>query len=68
MKDFQILAGLTPDGVVGPKTWDALEKATNEGWGDDIPSDSSPTDDPVIVSREDWDTLCRIVEKYRNVG
>ena len=68
VKDFQILAGLTPDGVVGPKTWDALEKATNEGWGEEQPDGTEPSADSVIVSREDWDTLCRIVEKYRNVG
>ena len=67
VKDFQILAGLTPDGIVGPKTWDALEKATVHDWDDEQPNEPSTDGDFVMISREDWDTICRIVEKY-NVG
>lgn len=67
VKDFQRQSGLTVDGVVGPKTWDALEKATAHDWGDEQPDEPSTDGDYVTISRYDWDTLCRIVDKYRNV-
>lgn len=67
VKDFQRQSGLTVDGVVGPKTWDALEKATaHEPDGDD--PEAPEQTDTVTISRADWETICRIVDKYRNVG
>ena len=66
VKDFQTKSNLTPDGVVGQMTWDALEKAT----GHDVdPSDPSNPDEPVVknyimVSEEDWKMLKDIVNKY----
>lgn len=63
VKDFQNKAGLTLDGVVGPMTWDALEKAT----GHDV--DPSNPDEPIVknyimVSEDDWKALKDIINKY----
>ena len=67
VKDFQRISGLTVDGVVGPKTWDELEKATeHEPDGDEPEAPEQP--DTVTISRADWETICRIVHKYENVG
>ena len=71
VKDFQILSGLTPDGIVGPKTWDALEKATNEGWGDVQPGENSPeppTDDaPVSPAPDDGNEYVLIPKRLWNI-
>jgi peptidoglycan hydrolase-like protein with peptidoglycan-binding domain len=67
VKDFQILAGLPADGIVGSKTWDALEKATaHEPDVDDPEAPEQP--ETVTISRADWETICRIVHKYESVG
>ena len=65
VRAFQRDQGWEPDGVVGPATWDALEKATAHDEDSPEQPDEPPADDPVIVSREDWDALCRIVNKYK---
>lgn len=57
VKDFQKQYGLTADGVVGPVTWDALEKAT--GHHDSIPDDDEvelPNGD-IVISRADWNAI-----------
>lgn len=49
VKDFQILCGLTPDGVVGPKTWDALEAATgHDEEAPEDPGDGMPPEDVTV--------------------
>lgn len=56
VKDFQKTYGLTVDGVVGPKTWAALNSnETQVDW--------------VKMSRSDFNTLCSIIQKYeKTVG
>lgn len=61
VKAFQRKYGLTKDGVAGPATWDALEKAAGHG---DEP-------DTVTISKADWaafragfDAAARILGKY----
>lgn len=83
VKDFQRLYGLTVDGVVGPKTWAALEAAAGHNpeepeapGADGEPAPEPPWEDEpeppaegyVMVKREDWDALCRIIYKYACVG
>lgn len=65
VKDFQRLYKLPVDGVVGPETWAALERAT--GHDEPAPDDGNieqPDLTDVIISRADWDMLCRIIKKY----
>lgn len=66
---FQKQYGLTVDGVVGPKTWEALEKAT--GHHGDEEADTNPTDN-IIMSTADFellkkanDNIATILAKYR---
>ena len=55
VKDFQRLYQLTVDGVVGPATWDALEKAT--AHQPDEPEQPDPDPDVVILPRNDWNAI-----------
>lgn len=74
VKEFQKSAGLTVDGVVGPKTWTALEKAT--GHNPDEPLPPAPEQpDTISISRADWQALrdmagalAQILSKYESVG
>ena len=68
VEDFQRLYGLTVNGVVGPGTWQELEYATGHDEAEPAPEPPPQQPDTVTVSGEDWDTLCRIINKYGNVG
>lgn len=72
VKAFQRLYGLTVDGVVGPKTWAALEKATGheeedpDVWDPDAPEIVTPPamdipstgqPDTVTIAKSDWDAI-----------
>lgn len=71
VKDFQRLYGLTVDGVVGPKTWDALETETGHEDPDDVwdpeapeivtppasPVPGTQAGDTVTISKSDWDAV-----------
>lgn len=81
VKNFQKLYGLTVDGVVGPKTWDALEKATGHNPDNDEDGAIIP-DEPdggrietVTIAKDDWNAiraaasvLIQAVKKYESVG
>ena len=69
VKAFQTQYGLTADGVVGPVTWDALEKATGHHGDEDtnVPGKF----DTVTISMADWNAiraavsvLAQAVRKY----
>jgi hypothetical protein len=84
VKDFQLEKGLKQDGIVGPLTWAALEKATGH---DTDPAPDPAADDPVgsddedvpadivIMTRDDWNALraayavmSQVIKKYDAVG
>ena len=72
----QAAHGLKTDCIVGPATWAALETAT--GHDEEAPDDFSPEppdDDPVIMSRGDFNTLkaavvvaYQVIKKNETVG
>lgn len=71
VKDFQRLYGLTVDGVVGEKTWDALEKATAHNPDEPIEPDA----ETVTIAKSDWQAikaavavLHQAIKKYESVG
>ena len=82
VKDFQRQYGLTVDGVCGPKTWEALEKATKhdedqpEAPDDEMPIIPAPEPGEMMaISVSDFNTLKaadavirQIIKKYETVG
>ena len=67
VKDFQALSRLTMDGIVGPLTWTALEKATGH--------DADDQQDTVVIGKSDWNAIraayaaiSGIIRKYENGG
>ena len=72
VKDFQALSRLTMDGVVGPLTWAALEKAT--GHDTDSLGLDVEKNDTVTIGKSDWNAIraayaaiSGIIRKYENV-
>ena len=73
VKDFQALSRLTMDGIVGPQTWAALEKATgHDGDNQDIADNQQDT---VAIGKSDWNAIraayaaiSGIIRKYENGG
>ena len=70
VKDFQAVNRLTMDGIVGPLTWAALEKATAHDA-----EDMDLTNDTVAIGKSDWNAIraayaaiSGIIRKYENVG
>lgn len=51
VENFQRFNGLTVDGVVGPKTWDALEQATAHNPAPPEPPEDAPVPETVTVPR-----------------
>jgi peptidoglycan hydrolase-like protein with peptidoglycan-binding domain len=39
VRNFQTKCGLTPDGIVGPKTWEAIDKMLEGTGSHDLPDD-----------------------------
>ena len=71
VKDFQALSRLTLDGIVGPLTWDALEKAT--GHDADGQGTADDQQDTVAIGKSDWNAIraayaaiSGIIRKYEN--
>lgn len=71
VKTFQQDYGLKKDGVCGPLTWEALEKATGYDVNKDPDSSNESiqhSPDDVVISRADWDILTGIIEKYKTIS
>lgn len=73
VKDFQQLYKLTVDGVVGPKTWDALEKATGHQSDDDNQKqpekpDTNELDSIISDLQKITQKLIKMAEKIGNGG
>jgi hypothetical protein len=73
VKEFQAINRLTMDGIVGPQTWAALEKATgHDAEGLELAIDENDT---VSIWKSDWNAIraayaaiSGIIRKYENVG
>ena len=44
VRDFQTKCGLNPDGIVGPKTWEAIDKILDGTGTHDLPDDEPETE------------------------
>ena len=73
VKDFQALNRLTMDGIVGPQTWAALEKATGHDADNQDIADNQQ--DTVAIGKSDWNAIratyaaiSGIIRKYEKVG
>lgn len=67
VKGFQRGAGLTVDGICGPKTWAALEEALNGVEADDPDEDDDDFPGKIVVDRETlqaWrDSMSEIIDE-----
>ena len=75
VEDFQRLYKLTIDGVVGSKTWAALEKATGHQDTGETGTSEQEERQTITILKSDWDTLrasyaaaAGIFRKYESVG
>ena len=71
VKEFQKDQGLADDGVCGKKTWKRLKEVNgifDENTNEDEIVPSTPDTDYIKVSKSDWDTLVKIINKYQAVG
>jgi len=68
VKNFQWEKGLKQDGVVGPLTWEALEKATGHDESDEEIETVTMTYSDYILLKKAYTDIGKILEKYETVG
>lgn len=67
VKAFQNNAGITADGIVGPKTWKELELAANDDSPDDDEDIDEPEDDILIELIKIHDNLVEALERVNKL-